>query len=413
MPAKLRLICFFLVAAIARPAGAQDTLTLLFRSDPAGQAARKKLVSELEQKLNQTDGLLVSIPEMPLDREKVSQGARRSAELISETREAHKKFDQATATKRLAEAREALVSGCGGADISLFRSLYLLEGLISFMDGKRDNARLAFSRLAAIDPAWQPDPKQLAPKIVSLYKEARAELHKLPKALVAIDGYPRAASVSLDGKKIGALPLVQEGIPPGSHCLEVSALEHGLWIRKVTLPLAAKLRLRIALFPDRAGFLLEGKSFEEAGADPGETARAFGTDYLVVGDVFEDKVEAVLISSSSGRISKPIACAVSTEPTSPAGISNCIYQAIIAARRESQEKKIVKVTPVDPPPVISDLGKKDDQKTEGPLVTAWYKTWWFWSLVGSVAVGAGVGLGYHLLSGSDDSSYRIIITRPR
>ncbi|MBW1809522.1 MAG: PEGA domain-containing protein [Deltaproteobacteria bacterium] len=415
MQAKLRLICFFLIGATAPLAGAQDRLTLFFRSRPATLETQKKLISALEQKLNQTDGVLVSIPEKPVDLEVVGQAARRSAELISETREAYKKFDHATAIKRLAEAREVLVSGCGGASLSLFRSHYFLEGLIHFMDGKRDMARQAFSRLAAIDPAWQPDPKELAPKIVSLYQQARAELLKQPKSLVTIDGFPRAASVYLDGQKIGTLPLVQEGIPPGSHCLTVSAPDHNLWIRKVTLPVNSKLRLRIALFPDRAGFLLEGKPLEESGADPGETARAFGTDYLILGDVFEDKVVAVLINSSSGKVSKLIICPVVSDPTSSVRPSDCIYQGVIAARRISLEDKLAQLPVIDPPPVIGDLGKKDAKKTEpvSLVATAWYNTWWFWSLVGSVAVGAGVGLGYHLLSGSEDSSYQIIITRPR
>jgi hypothetical protein len=43
--------------------------------------------------------------------------------------------------------------------------------------------------------------------------------------------------------------------------------------------------------------------------------------------------------------------------------------------------------------------------------TTWYSSWWFWTAVGAVTVGAGVGLGLGLRSGDDSSQAQVTVLR--
>jgi len=58
-----------------------------------------------------------------------------------------------------------------------------------------------------------------------------------------------------------------------------------------------------------------------------------------------------------------------------------------------------------------EAGAGDDNGAGAGVVTPFYKTWWFWTAVGSAAVGAGLGLGFGLAGASEGPSAKVTILR--
>ncbi|MFC1611479.1 PEGA domain-containing protein [Myxococcota bacterium] len=392
----MRLLWALVLCLAPRQVHSQKTVTVVLR--PGGLETHGRLVAEFTARLSQTEGVLALAPEPPIELETLREADGRAQMFLEEARERFRKFDEQGALARLEESREALPGRCGGADLALLRSQHLVEGLIHFMAGRREEAMLAFSLLAAMDPHWEPDAKELAPKIVALALLAREERLQRPRAMLEVDG-TRGARVRMNGQEVGTIPTVQEAVPPGVHCLEVTSPNHGAWARQVTIPDGSTIRLRAVLFPDVARVLLEKKA-----ADPGEVARAFGTAFLVVGDATTEEVSATLISAATGRESKPVVC---TAPPSDdiTALVSCLHGGILAALEAEPEVAAVRSVTEQP-------GALTQPAVEGEGEPAFYERWWFWTIVGSaVAVGVGVTLGVVLQpEASTSSDYGVIVT---
>ena len=306
----------------------------------------------------------------------------------------------ARGTALLAAVGTALLAGCGGADAGLLRSQVLLEGLIHFTAGRRDPAQLAFSQLAALDPAFEPDTAKVAPKVVAAFREAKEEVLKKKPGLLELAGRPQGAKVRLDGGEPGTLPAVFDRVPPGNHCLEVTDPAHGSWVARLTMPAGGTVRMRAVLFPASGAGLLEGEPGLPRDADPGELARGFSTDYLVLGDAEESRVTIRIISAKTGKVSEPIIC------TAEPGLENllpCLHDGLVSAHKN-----------LSTPPAVADLGPPPPPTAVvEPEGSAWYKSWWFWSIVGGVALaGSALTIGIVLSEGGNNPDYWVTVTRP-
>jgi hypothetical protein len=383
------------------PVRGQDTVTLLVRSRGMAPRDLAFVVQATADSLNKKPGILAEVPARPLGGDELEKSGQRATALLGEARELYKKFDEQGALLKLAESRAALIAGCGGADAGLLRSQVLLEGLIHFTAGRRGPAQLAFSRLAALDPSFAPDTSKIAPKVVAAFLEAKAELEKRKPGLLDLSGRPPGAKVRLDGKESGSLPAVFDRVPPGNHCVVVSDPAHGAWVARLTMPAGGTVRMRAILFPDSALGLLAGKPGLPRDADPGELARRFSTDYLALGDAEKSRITLRMISAKSAKVSEPVVCRA--EP----GLENllpCLHDGLMSAHSK-----------LSAPPAIADLGKQPKPppvKIE-PAETAWYRSWWFWTIVGGVALaGTAVTLGVLLTPEADNPDYWVTVTRP-
>jgi hypothetical protein len=390
---------FCLLLVFSGPIRAQDTVTLLIRE--RGMAPRDLVfVTQFTTDLlNKNRGILADVPARPLERDALSKSREQAAKLLQEARELYRKFDEKGALSKLAGSRAALIAGCGGADAGLLRSLDLLEGMIHFTAGRRDAAQLAFSRLAALDPAFEPDPAKVAPKVVAAFREAKDAVLKKKPGLLDLAGRPAGARVLLDGRESGTLPAVFDRVPPGSHCLQVCDPAHGVWVARLTMPAGGTVRMRAVLFPNSALGLLEGAPGMPADKDPGELARGFSTDYLALGDAEKSQVTLRLISGKNGNVSEPIMCKVEQMENLP----GCLQKGIKSAHKK-----------LSTPPAVVDLGKKPPPPVVvEPEESAWYQSWWFWTIVGGAALaGTAVTLGVLLSPDADNPDYWVTITRP-
>jgi hypothetical protein len=389
-----------LLLTASGPIRAQDTVTLLVRERGMAPRDLSFVNQTTADLLNKNKGILADVPARPLEKEALLKSREQAAKLLEEARELYKKFDEKGALSKLAESRAALTAGCGGADSGLLRSQELLEGMIHFTAGRRDPAQLAFSRLAALDPSFEPDPAKVAPKVVAAFHEAKEEVLKKKPGLLELSGRPAGARVLLDGRESGSLPAVFDRVPPGNHCLEISDPAHGVWVARLTMPAGGTVRMRAILFPASATGLLEGAPGLPAGADPGELARGFSTDYLALGDAEASQVTLRLISAKNGKVSEPIACPVEQLEKLP----GCLHKGLKSAHKV-----------LSTPPAVVDLGKKPPPPPVivEPEGSAWYQSWWFWTIVGGAALaGTAVTLGVLLYPDADNPDYWVTVTRP-
>lgn len=428
------MIVMLLPGPWAQPARAQDTLTLVVRGEDVSPAARAELAAELAGAIDGTPGLLASVPAAPADPVVWKRAAEKARTLLAEAQERYRKFDGAGALDRLRALREALPAGCAGAGHRTLRAARLLEGLVHFTAGRREEADRVFASLAAMAPGWEPDPSELAPKIVAAFHEARRRVAARKPGILALDGSPRGASIELDGRAAGELPRVIEGVLPGRHCLEVRHPSHRPWAASVTVPEDTTVRLRVVLFPERALDLLDEGGVDDA-LQAGELARSFGTDYLVLVHAGEPGHRVRMIAAETGRIAGPGRC---VQPSRAERVV-CLHQEVTALHADLDATTAASAGRAPPEAVRPDQPAADvpPDIAVGPLPSSktgvgretvpadspgasrtgseprWYQSWWFWTLVGGAAlVGAGVGLGLALRPEDDATGYRVWITRP-
>lgn len=396
---RTSLAAILLLLVVSGPTRAQDTITLLVRSRGMAPRDLAFVVQSTADLLNKNQGILADVPARPLAGDTLSQSREKAAALLEEARELYKKFDETGALGKLAESRAALLAGCGGADAGLLRSQVLLEGLIHFTAGRRDPAQLAFSQLAALDPAFEPDTAKVAPKVVAAFREAKKEVLGKKPGLLELAGRPQGAKVRLDGGEPGTLPAVFDRVPPGNHCLEVTDPAHGAWVARLTMPAGGTVRMRAILFPTSAIGLLAGEPGLPRDADPGELARGFSADYLALGDAEESRVTIRIISAKNAKVSESVVCPVEQLEKLP----GCLHDGLVSAHKN-----------LSTPPAVADLGPPPPPTAVvEPEGSAWYKSWWFWSIVGGVALaGSALTIGIVLSEGGNNPDYWVTVTRP-
>ena len=414
-----RLLCLVVVPA-GSGAQARETVALVTRAGKDTPEGAERLVRLVEALLNREEGMLAWVPAQPVDPQMVSEGSQAARRLVEQAREAYKKFDHQKSLELLEKSTRELVRGCGGADDELLRSRFLLTGLNHFMRDNRDEAKLAFSRLAAVDPAWHPEEGKLAPKIVALFNSARTDCLDRPRALLSLEGIPRGARVELDGRKAGELPLVVDDLLPGEHCVQLTVPGYSDWIKKINVPPGAKIYLRAALFP-RPALRVLGSGDTPGVAERGEIARAFGTDFLAVMDMSRQKVSLVVTSAASGRFESPDACDLSAEDADLRKAAECLKGRISGAvERLSASVPLEGLPGIEAgkgaaEPASTPLPAPGGGTSEAPVAVkpAWYSSWWFWTIVGgALAVAGGVTLGAIYGTDGGRDGYRVIITRP-
>ncbi len=413
MGKRLFIMALGLAAGLAGGrAAAQQLVALVGRDAGRGPAAVTELIAALEVRLDTAPGLMAVVPVVPQPPAAAAAAAERARGHLKRAREHHRQFDGPAALAALAAAAAELQGGCAGADRTLLRALRLLEGRIHFAAGRRAAARRAFGRLAAIAPQWRPDARELAPKVVACIAEARRRSAERSPAQLALTGQPAGAEVRLDGAVVGELPLVQTGLVPGRHCLQLAAPGYGIWAMQLTATAGAALRQRVDLLPQRVRPLLRPGRGPPPGARAAEWVRAFEVDWLAWLDVGPDGVALGLAAAGDGRRRGPLRCAWPTGQPPPL---ECLGSALLGARRELAA----------PPPGAagalsralgpdSASAEPADPADPAPAATPWYRRWWVWTAAAAVAagVGLGVGLGLGLDAGAGGGRYRVVLTRP-
>ena len=131
-------------------------------------------------------------------------------EAVVQSAEAMKRFEDRFAYAPSTDAWAAY------AEVQLVRALALRRL------GKEKEADDAFERLAALLPDYVPDPGLAPPKVASRYQAVLKALQEKPKVAIDVASRPAGAEIVVDGRKVGAAPLVVPDLLPGVHFVGVS-----------------------------------------------------------------------------------------------------------------------------------------------------------------------------------------------
>ena len=107
-------------------------------------------------------------------------------------------------------------------EVGLLADAWLELGLAHAGNGQVDSARVAFEEVAILQPDRQLNPVDHAPKYVALYQEARAVVLGRSPASLRVEAVGEGTfQVEVDGKDLGAAPVLVPGLPAGRHYLRV------------------------------------------------------------------------------------------------------------------------------------------------------------------------------------------------
>lgn len=382
---------FVLPLLLARPApvSGESCVVWLRQSPLSGQdreVFQRKMVQAFEER-GLPEPLFVG-PARPL--EELAAQAGRSQRLLEQARDEYRRFENEAALASVGQAREALAEGCGVAPGDLALSIELLEGLIHFSNGNREQAERAFARLFELDPEYAPDENLLSPKIVALLSQVRAVVQARPAAFLQLRVFPADAEVRLDGRACGGAD-ARKSVPPGEHCLAVRAPGFETLVQRLRLLPGQELWLVLVLPP-------APDERKEPAAIAQALAARYGCDGMIWLESGGDTTSAILAPAAEGALPELVQCG-------SGDVAQCLaqrFEEMRAARSQLVER---------PPPVASVPQPLPPPVPSPEPVRPWYRQWWFWTSVGT-AVATGVALGLALALSADEPGYRIVLGRP-
>ncbi len=128
-------------------------------------------------------------------------------------------------------------------DPKVLGQVYLNLGLNHAVLGDLAKARLAFRTALTYDPVLVLDPAHIKRSVVKLFHEVQAGL----RGELTVRADRPGAKVLVDGKPVGAAPLVEHELPIGAHTVEVRAAGGAQFSERVVIGVNQKSTLRATL----------------------------------------------------------------------------------------------------------------------------------------------------------------------
>jgi hypothetical protein len=333
------------------------------------------------------------------------------------------------ARKLLKQAHGPLqVCGPEIRDPQLFVDLHVYSGLAALALGKKKAAAVDFRQAVAMDNKAALSPRQFPPDQVKAFDQAKRQLLAGKPVSVQFLSRPKGATVYLDGKRRGHTPM-RLPVYPGYHFARVEKKGFSPWtlnlpygvapakIRARLIPLwtgeapedlvataiarkdlsesvRARLRLMSSFYASDA-FLLVSLSRDGRQihlglrlfvVDPEIVTRArlfnLGDDLSAIPTKLKGII-STLKALKQARVRKAVAVAPapSRNPT-PAPVR------IVPPRRRPDRPAD---SPLSPPSAVVPIDEQRDDDPRPGGRTAWYKSWWFWTITGMAVAGAAAG----------------------
>lgn len=376
--------------------------TLVAVASRAGAAARASLRELDDVAWAEADQLFLGYDDNALET------IARARQRLSEGRDAYLNLDLDRAIELLNGAVEDFDHSAGAVEspIDLGEALLLLGASLAFNGRTRDATRV-FTRLHVQMPHITPDPNVFPPDVIERFDAARPRDAGAPSASITIESDPPGAIAYVDFVARGVTPITVEGLIGGDHIVRVSRPGATSFVQPITVRAHQSTTTSAFLVDDpRAGTLADTllRVVDDDMSELSETAALrevattleldrVGVIRASPGDSPTDvALELVVFDVASGRRLVRGAGHASTalgelEPQ----VDRLVAGALEAAAHARVEPVAVPVDeeeipdhPVEPPPP--------------PAGTPVYEEWWFWTVIGGVAVagiavGIGVGVG--------------------
>jgi hypothetical protein len=397
------LIVGFLLSGIA--AAAEPSLVLVEvtpQPDPQWREQDVRLLREFRNLLEARPGIRL-VPDAELDAlfkepptratEPLAQRARGHLKKGKEYSESLKPKQAITEFKEALRILRAIFASLG--DLSALEEAHLHLGMTYQALGKDRRAAREYRMVLLLNPQRKLDDTMVNPVVVESFNQARERLLTSMTGSISLISKPSAAWVHMNGKPVGYTPITLPGVYPGEHYFTMEHDGYQTWfgvikvkpgeLEKKEVFLAEGKRIRWVRLRSRIGHAGIGR----AGAqDVEKFTNAVGADWLLLTVVSHLGGQVMLelgIFESGGKQVSSLGI-FTAEEGHLGKVAERVERWIKGDRTLSHKTFIRKKTPGDnlgggtglppPPPPPPEEG------------TAWYKSWWFWTAVSVVAVGA-------------------------
>jgi len=440
---RIRLLPSLIALAAALPAiraGAADdgdfgsdaqTIALLpLGSDDRARGEQMALLALLAEELEQRSDLLVlkpsdvraafdgSKPPDPELRARIEavQGlldqARKHYQFL-EVDKAQQKLD--SAQSRVSEVREQLTSP------QLLVELSLLQALVALVRGERAEAVDSFGQACSVDPAFEITEEEYPPDVVEAFREGRERVAGASKGVLDLTSSPEICQVFIDGVRRGRTPLRLE-LPPGEHLVRLQRRGCRAAAVEVAIKPGKTVERRIVLDlrwdEDQLDELdVTGdptSATVEVRRDLAGFARRLGAEFLLLAarNTEDQGSRAWLFSAEGARFW--------TRSWAFSG-GGMFDEGELAHASRDVAMALVAGLPADDKPEREPLVEREPGPGAGFGPTAdgveedreWYRTWWFWTIVGGVVVGAAAGVTAGVLTQDDPKQTATILVEEK
>ena len=399
------LIIVFLLSGTA--SGAEPSLVLVEvtpRPDPQWRDQDVRMLREFRNLLDARPGLRM-VPDRELDA-LFREPPTRATEPLANRARAHlkkgKEFSEGLKPKQaITEFKEALrilrAIFASLGDLSALEEAHLHLGMTYQALGKERQAGREYRMVLLLNPQRKLDDTMVNPVVVESFDRERERLQTSMTGSISVLSKPPAARVYMDGRPVGYTPITIPGVYPGEHYFTMDHDGYQTWfgvlkvkpgeLEKKEVFLAEGKRIRWVRLRNRIGQAGIGR----AGArDVEKFSNAVGADWLLLAVVSHLGGRAMLelgIFESGGKQVSPLGIFPAEE-----GQLGKVAERVegwLKGDRELAHKTFIRRKPPDgihgggtsgyppPPPPPPPNGE-----------TAWYESWWFWTAVSVVAVGA-------------------------
>ena len=322
--------------------------------------------------------------ETPQDQ--VDEGRR----LLDEGQKALTARDLASAAKLLRGSVEVL-----GKVLPFIKKQELAESMMAYAvtlceSGDKKGCRAQFQRLLTWRTDQKYEPARYPERYLGLFEEVRKELDKARRGSLEIRTDPPAAQAYIDGRYVGVTPASAEGLLSGEHFVTLKREGYRKAVQAVNV--STKVQGTIEVKLERSGkFLLVEQALTAL-------ERSLGHDVL---DADVDNLKEVLFIDH--------AVFVRARRASPGRIRLEAYLYDLRSRRRlatetheiadnEGEKLLTQQGAALYMNVRYDTELEAPKDEPIPLAARQrrqpvYKRWWFWTVIGVVAVGVGVTAG--------------------
>lgn len=254
---------------------------------------------------------------------------------------------------------------------------------------RRRVCQSAFRRVVTFRENVTYDTEILPSRSESVFEEVRDETLGGPRGSLRIETYPPGAEVFVDGRFVGASPTRAEGLLAGDHYVTLKMVGYQRQVRRVTVQTDFEDTVDFELLQMSNAPLLTD-ALESAREEVGQVRIGGGMrdlwtllliDQVILGDLSRignsDEFNLTLfvydLRTSHGlrRIQRRIQWEVANLSAAEA-LAAELYEGVDLSGRIRPVEEDLPEPPREPDP--------------------FYRTWWFWSIIGAVIVGTTIGL---------------------
>ncbi|MBX5484716.1 MAG: hypothetical protein IRZ16_23075 [Myxococcaceae bacterium] len=260
---------------------------------PAKAPSRFRDLLEEELKSRET----ISVVPPKTNPEPPKPPAELSATPPAEALRALEEGQAALADLRFDDAARALQQGIAkmsehpeGIDFEKLIDAYVSLAVASFRQGDEEAAQKALFAVVRLSPGYQVPDGKYPPIFVREVQKAKRRAEKAIRGAVSIDG-PAGATAFVDGRNVGALPVVQDNLVAGPHFVKVEGTSGELFgavvdVRRGTTRVTATPQPVGGRAPAKVAGIIGPVLDRAAVTEVAETIDALGADYAVVGCLY-------------------------------------------------------------------------------------------------------------------------------